>query len=171
MNQWVWIAIAAVALLAALALLLVALRSWRRQGARKGRRLGVLERMPIARDAELVLLRRDNVEHLVCLTGGGGFLVEGGIRRQMARREPVAQTPTPPAEPKVTPATPAPAAHAEPKMTPPAAPAGAASRKEAGPPPPPPPGAAAPAPRPARREPAAPEKADSAEAGPGGERE
>ena len=102
MNQWIWIAIAAVAVLAALALLVVALRNWRWQGAKKGRRLGVLERVPIARDAELVLLRRDGVEHLVCLTGGGGFLVEGGIRR--------APRPQPQAGHGVAPATVAPPA-------------------------------------------------------------
>lgn len=139
MTQWIWLAIVAVALLAAVVLLAVTLRNWRWQGGRKGQRLGVMERLPIARDAELVLLRRDGVEHLICLTGGGGFLVESGIRRPVARHEPAGGV-----------AVSAAPAVKEPTVPPAAAPRLAEPRRE--PVAPPPPGTARPAPRPARAE-------------------
>ncbi len=167
MNQWIWIALVALALLAGVALLVIALRSWRWQGGKKGKRLGVLERMPIARDAELVLVRRDGVEHLVCLSGGGGFLVEGGIRRPGAQRAPSAgagEAPVAPVQGAAGKAAPGSAPHAEPKL----APMAPAQRKEQAPPPPP--GTAAPAPRPQKKEPPAmaPEKANASDFAKGG---
>ncbi|MFZ1413649.1 MAG: hypothetical protein WAS73_03570 [Defluviicoccus sp.] len=54
------------------------------QGARGGsgaRRLGIVEVLPLDGRRRLVLLRRDETEHLVILSAGGEQLIEAGIRR------------------------------------------------------------------------------------------
>jgi flagellar protein FliO/FliZ len=46
----------------------------------KTRRLKVLEMQPLDPKTRLVLIRRDDVEHLVLVGPGGGLVVESGIR-------------------------------------------------------------------------------------------
>ncbi|MGB0748224.1 MAG: FliO/MopB family protein [Magnetospiraceae bacterium] len=48
-------------------------------GARKGRRLAIVETMPLDPKHRVVLLRRDETEHLVLLGATGAVLLEGGI--------------------------------------------------------------------------------------------
>lgn len=49
-------------------------------GSRPGRRLGVVETVALDGKARAVLLRRDDVEHLVILHAGGTAVVETAIR-------------------------------------------------------------------------------------------
>ncbi|NNG02756.1 MAG: FliO/MopB family protein [Inquilinus sp.] len=46
---------------------------------RTGRRLAVVETLPVDARHRLVLVRRDAVEHLLLLGGEGSRLIEGGI--------------------------------------------------------------------------------------------
>jgi flagellar protein FliO/FliZ len=46
----------------------------------KSRRLRIVEVAPLDPKTRLVLLRRDEVEHLVLIGPGGGLVVESGIR-------------------------------------------------------------------------------------------
>lgn len=48
--------------------------------AGRSRRLRVVEVAPLDPKTRLVLLRRDEVEHLVLIGPGGGMVVESGIR-------------------------------------------------------------------------------------------
>ena len=75
-----------------------------------GLRLAVLDQIPIDETRRLVLIQRDDVQHLVILGGGSDFLVEAGIGRAPARQAaapaepaPVAER-APPAPPKPVPA-------------------------------------------------------------------
>lgn len=69
--------------LAVLVLLLVVLGLWRavspRMYGRRGQRLGVSEYYELDKTRRLVLLRRDNVEHLVLIGGGQDIVIEAGI--------------------------------------------------------------------------------------------
>lgn len=49
------------------------------RGAGKGRRLGIVEVSALDAKHRLVLLRRDDVEHLIVLGAGSDLLVESGI--------------------------------------------------------------------------------------------
>ncbi len=60
--------------------------------ARRNRRLRVVEMLPIDARRQLLLVRRDNVEHLILLTPERGQVVETGIRAD-------APAPSPPEEP------------------------------------------------------------------------
>lgn len=51
------------------------------------RRLVLVEVLPLDAKRRLVLLRRDNAEHLVLLGLNGDLLVEGGIPRESAGKE------------------------------------------------------------------------------------
>lgn len=46
---------------------------------RNGQRIGVVDTAAIDGSRRLVLIRRDNVEHLLLLSGEGDLVVEGGI--------------------------------------------------------------------------------------------
>jgi len=46
---------------------------------RSGQRVGVVEFTPIDGNRRLVLVRRDNVEHLLLLSGEGDLVIESGI--------------------------------------------------------------------------------------------
>ncbi|MFC3673936.1 hypothetical protein [Ferrovibrio xuzhouensis] len=46
---------------------------------RSGQRIGVVETAPIDGSRRLVLVRRDNLEHLLLLSGGGDLVIEAGI--------------------------------------------------------------------------------------------
>lgn len=73
------IVVAAVVLL----VLLVVLGAWRafspRISGRRGQRLSISEYYELDKTRRLVLLRRDNVEHLVLIGGGQDVVIESGI--------------------------------------------------------------------------------------------
>jgi hypothetical protein len=72
-----------VAALAVLALLLIVLLTWRavspRMAGRRGQRLGISEYHEVDKSRRLVLVRRDNVEHLILIGGGQDLVIEPGI--------------------------------------------------------------------------------------------
>ena len=65
------------------ALLILALLVWRafsqRTRGRRGQRLGISEYQELDQTRRLVLVRRDNVEHLVLIGGPTDIVVESGI--------------------------------------------------------------------------------------------
>ncbi|MCA3554058.1 flagellar biosynthetic protein FliO [Aestuariivirga sp.] len=73
--------ILAVAILLILAVLLAAWRAFspRVSGGRRGQRLGISEYYSVDKDRRLVLVRRDNVEHLILIGGPQDVVIEGGI--------------------------------------------------------------------------------------------
>lgn len=100
------------ALVAVIGLMLAAAWVLRRLGARGGfgplagkRRLAIVEAIALDARSRLVLVRRDDREHLLVLSQGAAVLVEGGIAAPPA---PPAPAPVP--APAPTPATPAAAA-------------------------------------------------------------
>jgi hypothetical protein len=72
-----------VAAISVLALLLLVLLTWRalspRMSGRRGQRLGISEYHEIDKSRRLLLVRRDNVEHLILIGGGQDLLIEPGI--------------------------------------------------------------------------------------------
>lgn len=72
-----------VAALAVLALLVIVLLTWRtlspRMSGRRGQRLGISEYHEIDKSRRLVLVRRDNVEHLILIGGSQDLVIEPGI--------------------------------------------------------------------------------------------
>lgn len=129
-----------------LVILVAVLRGRKRRGHHTliaGHRLAVVDQIPIDDTRRLVLIQRDDVQHLVILGGGSDFLVESGIgvahaqeapHARMAVRhddapaeaEPAAAKPSRPlaapvsreAEPAAPPAAPPVAAPAKPAHTP-----------------------------------------------------
>lgn len=95
------------------------------RAARRGRiaRLAILEAIPIDQRRRLVLLRRDNAEHLILIGGGSDLVIEQGIHRTPRhpgvrtgeRIEPAARPPAP-AHPAEPPPRPVPAARAAPPL-------------------------------------------------------
>lgn len=79
-NQYTNVIIAA---LAVLALLILVLFVWRvfsqRVRGRRGQRLGISEYQELDQMRRLVLVRRDNVEHLILIGGPTDVVVESGI--------------------------------------------------------------------------------------------
>jgi len=80
-NQYSNVIIAA---LAVLALVIVILLVWRAlspavKGGRRGQRLGISEYHELDQTRRLVLVRRDNVEHLVLIGGPSDVVIEQGI--------------------------------------------------------------------------------------------
>ena len=74
-----YLAYAAVAFVG-LVLLILLLRAFgRRARGRKGLRLGIVEYCEVDQTRRLVLVRRDDVEHLVMIGGHRDLLVEGNI--------------------------------------------------------------------------------------------
>ena len=71
------------AALAVLVLLLVIMLAWRglspRLSGRRGQRLGVSEYYEIDKSRRMVLVRRDNVEHLILIGGPQDVVIEAGI--------------------------------------------------------------------------------------------
>ena len=99
------VVLAALVLLAALVVLVGRRgRQHASHGTVPGHRLAVVDQVPIDETRRLVLIQRDDVQHLVILGGGGDFLVESGIG---AARQPAVEThpverpaaPVPPARP------------------------------------------------------------------------
>ena len=72
--------LAALGVLAVLIVLLLVFRMFKgRARGRKGMRLGIVEYCEIDQSRRLVLLRRDDVEHLVLIGGHQDLVVESGI--------------------------------------------------------------------------------------------
>jgi hypothetical protein len=72
--------LAALAVLAALVVLIIFFRMFKsRARGRKGMRLGLIEYCEIDQSRRLVLVRRDDVEHLLMIGGGHDLVVESGI--------------------------------------------------------------------------------------------
>ena len=71
------------AALAVLVLLLVVVLAWRglspRLTGRRGQRLGISEYYEIDKSRRMVLVRRDNVEHLILIGGPQDVVIEAGI--------------------------------------------------------------------------------------------
>lgn len=80
LNQNIQVILAAIAVLV---LLVVVLLTWRalgsRMSGRRGQRLGISEYYEIDKSRRLVLVRRDNVEHLILIGGGQDAVIETGI--------------------------------------------------------------------------------------------
>jgi hypothetical protein len=101
-----------VAALAVLALLVIFLLAWRtlspRMSGRRGQRLGISEYHELDKSRRLVLVRRDNVEHLILIGGAQDLVIEPGIT---AAAIAAAYTPSPvgPDSPSFRPAPRAPA--------------------------------------------------------------
>ena len=72
-----------IAALVIVALLVLALFVWRgfsqRTRGRRGQRLGISEYQELDQSRRLVLVRRDNVEHLILVGGPTDIVVESGI--------------------------------------------------------------------------------------------
>jgi flagellar protein FliO/FliZ len=93
------------------------------------RRLDVVDTFELGRDRQLVVIRRDNVEHLLLIGGPNDLLVEGSISRMEARDQRPA--PPPPREKEAAAAAEWPAAPPAARPAPPPGPAPG----RAGPPP------------------------------------
>jgi hypothetical protein len=79
-NQNMQVIIAAVALLVILLILIAIFRAFSsRVSGRRGQRLGISEYHELDKTRRLVLIRRDNVEHLVLIGGPQDVVVESGI--------------------------------------------------------------------------------------------
>lgn len=77
--------------IAVLAILVAVLRRRKRRGHHTliaGHRLAVVDQIPIDETRRLVLIQRDEVQHLVILGGGSDFLVESGIGAVRAHDAP-----------------------------------------------------------------------------------
>ena len=85
-------------------------------GNKSQNRLGVIEAAAVDNKRRLVLVRRDNVEHLIMIGGTSDILVESGI----TRAAPAPRPPQPPAPKKAAP--PAPVQTAAPQASAPSAP-------------------------------------------------
>ncbi len=60
--------------------------------SRRNRRLRVIEMLPIDARRQLVLVRRDGIEHLILLTPERGLLIEAGIRGEPVPNAPPEET-------------------------------------------------------------------------------
>ena len=92
-------------------------------GNKSQNRLGVIEAAAVDNKRRLVLVRRDNVEHLIMIGGTSDILVEAGINRAA----PAPRPGPPPAPNKAAPSAQAPTQNAAPQTGTPPAPSPAAS--------------------------------------------
>lgn len=110
-----------VILLAILVMIFALGRLRRGMRHRGGERIAIIEQVDMDGMGTLALLRRDDVEHLVFIGEGGGFVIENGIsaarsapmadpRAKQPQPAPVASAPAAPREPRVAPPRPAPEA-------------------------------------------------------------
>ena len=102
-NQYMQVIVAAVVTLAAL---LLALLVWRavspRVMGRRGQRLGIIEYHELDKTRRLVLVRRDDVEHLIMIGGPQDVVIESGITVpgfQTGYVTPMAESVAPPVRP------------------------------------------------------------------------
>ena len=105
-----------VAALVVLAVLIVVLLVWRalspRMSGRRGQRLGISEYHELDKTRRLVLVRRDNVEHLLLIGGPQDVVVEAGIQVPGTPAAYVPQSPSASPQPVTRPAPRAPAPRA-----------------------------------------------------------
>jgi Flagellar biosynthesis protein, FliO len=88
LAQYSTIAISAAIVLALLIAGLVILKMLqRRVRGRKGQRLGITEYQEIDESRRLVIVRRDNIEHLLLIGGDNDLVIESNINRGRAVRE------------------------------------------------------------------------------------
>ncbi|MCB1434187.1 MAG: flagellar biosynthetic protein FliO [Alphaproteobacteria bacterium] len=101
-----------VAALVVLAVLIVVLLVWRalspRMSGRRGQRLGISEYHELDKTRRLVLVRRDNVEHLLLIGGPQDVVVEAGIQVPGTPAAYVPQSPSASPQPVTRPAPRAP---------------------------------------------------------------
>ena len=96
----------------------LAWKSYRGPAVKRGRgkRIGVVEAHNIGKERQLLLLRRDDVEHLVLIGGENDLVIETGIEEEAEAVMPPrahAAPPMAPRRPSAPPAPPAPEASAE----------------------------------------------------------
>ena len=77
-----YIILAGVALVALIFVMLVMRAFGGRTRGRKGKRLGVSEYRELDKTRRLVLVRRDDVEHLILVGGGQSIVIEQGIGQE-----------------------------------------------------------------------------------------
>lgn len=85
-------------------------------GGRRTARIAVLEAAPVDKRRRLLLIRRDNVEHLVMIGGSQDFVVESGIEHDPSKKLDVGSS-LRPLEPPLTSREPVLHATQEPKRT------------------------------------------------------
>lgn len=94
-QQNLWIIVTAAICLVALILLLIVWRTVSpRISGRRGQRLGISEYHELDKTRRLVLVRRDNTEHLILIGGPQDVVIETGIG--LAVQPPVYAPPPPP---------------------------------------------------------------------------
>lgn len=100
-----------VAVLVMLVLLLLVLRMLRNllpgtyvRGGKSRHRLAVVDAAPVDANRRLILVRRDDVEHLLLIGGSGDVIVETGIGATAAQERHAVQAPAAPAAPAPAPA-------------------------------------------------------------------
>jgi hypothetical protein len=81
-----WIALAVLLLVALIAFTLILRLMGGRVRGRRGSRLGIMEYHDIDKTRRLVLLRRDDVEHLVMIGGHQDLVIESGIETGLSGR-------------------------------------------------------------------------------------
>lgn len=74
-----YIVIAAIAVVALIVLVMISRAFGGRVRGRKGKRLGVSEYRELDQSRRLMLIRRDNVEHLILVGGGQSLVIEQDI--------------------------------------------------------------------------------------------
>jgi flagellar protein FliO/FliZ len=84
-----WIALAVLLLIVLIAVTLILRLTGGRVRGRRGSRLGILEYHDIDKTRRLVLLRRDDIEHLVLIGGHQDLVIESGIETGLAGRGPM----------------------------------------------------------------------------------
>ena len=84
-----WIALAVLLLVVLIAITLILRLMGGSVRGRRGSRLGILEYHDIDKTRRLVLLRRDDIEHLVMIGGHQDLVIESGIETGLAGRAPM----------------------------------------------------------------------------------
>ena len=84
-----WIALAVLLLVVLIAVMLILRLMGGSVRGRRGSRLGILEYHDIDKTRRLVLIRRDDIEHLVMIGGHHDLVIEGGIETGLAGRTPM----------------------------------------------------------------------------------
>ncbi len=99
LNQYMSSFVTALLVLGAAVLLMLAYRMFNSGiRARKGPRLGITEYYDVDKNRRIILVRRDDVEHLVMIGGGQDLVIEQNIETGLTSELPMRQMPTiPPA--------------------------------------------------------------------------
>ncbi len=84
-----WIALAVLLLVVLIAVTLLMRLMGGSMRGRRGSRLGILEYHDIDKTRRLVLLRRDDIEHLVLIGGHSDLVIESGIETGLMSHAPM----------------------------------------------------------------------------------